>query len=167
MYLKSDYLGGADIDKDSYLRLFASMENEFAHCESASISAFSRDLITSFPAHEWRRQRLRNIDCLKEALGAVPRLAVLPSTFGVIALFESHHRRDKARLWLLRARIDPAILWPMESADAGHADRDFSQRMLFLHADFRWTEHDMHYVAEQVAASLDAHGGDGFGLLER
>ena len=167
MYLKSEYLGGADVGKDTYLRLFASMEQEFAHCEPARISAFSRDLIRSLPVHEWRRQRLRNIDCLTEALGAVHRLAVLPSTFGVIALFESRHQRDKARLWLLRARIYPAILWPMESADAGHADRDFSQRMLFLHADFRWTEHDMHRVAEQVAASLDAQGGNRVGLLER
>lgn len=159
MYLKSEYLGGADVGKDTYLGLFASMEQEFAHCEPARISGFSRDLIESFPVHEWRRQRLRNIDCLTEALGAVPGLAVLPSTFGVIALFESRHQRDEARLWLLRARIYPAILWPMESADAGHADRDFSQRMLFLHADFRWTEHDMHRVAEQVAASLDAPRG--------
>jgi hypothetical protein len=167
MYLKSEYLGGADVGKDTYLRLFASMEQEFGHCEPARISAFSRDLIRSFPVHKWRRQRLRNIDCLTEALGASSRLAVLPSTFGVIALFESRHQRDEARLWLLRARIYPAILWPMESADVEHADRDFSQRMLFLHADFRWTEHDMHRVAEQVAASLDAHGGDRVGLLER
>lgn len=167
MYLKSEYLGGADVSKDTYLGLFASMEQEFARCEPARISAFSRDLIRSFPVHEWRRQRLKNIACLTEALGPVPRVAVLASTFGVIALFESRHQRDKARLSLLRARIYPAILWPMQSADAGHADRDFSQRMLFLHADFRWTEHDMHRVAEQIAASLDAHGGDPVGLLDR
>jgi len=167
MYLKSEYLDGADIEKSTFLRLFASMEREFARSMPARISAFSRDLVGSFPVHEWRRQRLSNIDCLTTAVSAIRELTVLPGTFGVVVRFESHDQRERVRLWLLAARIYPAILWPMDDMDAAPADRDFSQRMLFLHADSRWGERDMHRVAEQVAVCLDQRGGTGVGQPDR
>ena len=167
MYLKSEYLDSADIDKSTFLRLYASMEKEFAHTMPARISAFSRSLLESLPVHEWRRRRLSNIDCLATAINLIRGLIVLPSTFGVVALFENHDQREKVRLWLLESRIYPAILWPMDNMDAAPVDRDFSQRMLFLHADPRWRERDMHRVAEQVAASLNQRGGARVGQPDR
>jgi hypothetical protein len=160
MYLKSEYLHGADIEKSAFLGLFANMEKEFARIMPARISAFSRDLIGSFPVHEWRCQRLSNIDCLTTAVSAIRGVTVLPSTFGVVVLLENHDQRERVRRWLLGARIYPAILWPMDNTDAVDADRDFSQRMLFLHADFRWGQRDMQCVADQVAAALEQRDED-------
>jgi hypothetical protein len=154
MYLKSEYLDGANIEKDSYLRLFRSMEQEYAQPATARISAFSRELIRSFPVHEWRRQRLANIRHLSTAVRALLGLTVLPSTFGVVVRCRDHVQRERVRLTLLRARIYPAILWQLPDLGTASADHDFSRRMLFLHADFRWGRQDMDHVANQIALAV-------------
>ena len=130
MYLKSEYLDGADIEKDSFLSLYASMEKEFARSAPSRISAFTRSILRIFPVHEWRRQRLRNIRRLATAVSAIRGLTVLPSTFGVVLLVENHNQRERVRLRLLAARIYPAILWPMDTKNATSDDRDFAGRMI-------------------------------------
>jgi hypothetical protein len=154
MCLKSEYLLGANVTKNSYLRLFGKTENAYKLSAPARISTFSRHLIDSFPVHEWRHRRLANIRCLAEAITSVSDVTGLPSTFGVVIRFRDHDQREKVRLSLLERNIYPAILWPLENTGASRADLRFSQRMLFLHADFRYGERDMQKVAEEIAIAL-------------
>ena len=141
--------------RSSHTGLHESLEKKFTRSTPARISAFSRDLIGYFPVHEWRSQRLRSIDYPPTPVYAIRKLTVWLSKPCTVVLFENHDQREKACPRLLQARNYPAILWPTDNVDALPDDRDFSQQMLFVHADFRWGERGMHRVTEQVAACLD------------
>jgi hypothetical protein len=73
----------------------------------------------------------------------------------VVVQFRDHEQRERVRLSLLQARIYPAILWPLAYLGTASADHAFSQRMLFLHADFRWRKQDLNQVAKQITVAVD------------
>jgi hypothetical protein len=144
MNLKAAYLEHGTGTKQAYLELYAAGEECFRGGIPGEMSAYSRAALRTFPIEHWRAQRIANIATLTASLSD---LDVLPSTFGVVLRFPSAELRETVRQGLIARHIYPAVLWNLDPAERHH---DLSQRLLFLHADFRSNPADLLLVAQAV-----------------
>ena len=64
-------------------------------------------------------------------------------------LLDSRERRDAIRKKLIEACVYPSILWAVPNS-ASEASKDFSERMLSIHCDGRYTETDVRQLAEII-----------------
>jgi hypothetical protein len=152
MSLKSAYLAGKAIDKKAYLELFKLADQYICGTEPGEMSSFSRAVLPTFPLGQWRRRRLDNIDAATAALVDLSHVEVLSSTFGVVLRFRSNALQEMVRSALIDQSVFPAVLWDLSDDDVPEAHAELSRRMLFLHADFRWTRADMDKVTSMVLA---------------
>ena len=73
--------------------------------------------------------------------------------FSAVLIFDTTERRNYVNEKLIRSRIYPAILWPLEKPVInGIPDKymDLSRRILSIHCDMRYNESDMVYVGMQI-----------------
>lgn len=160
MVLKRLYLEGYPVEKDTYLRLLLSGENQLGAGEVSGMLDWTRSLLSSFPVTGWRNLRRRNHHVLSAELFNLTGVEVLqPRTgldtcpFSGILVFDSPQKRSRVREKLIASRVYPAILWPLEKpavAGISQKDQEFSQRMLSIHCDMRYDETDMKYVASLI-----------------
>ena len=61
-------------------------------------------------------------------------------------LLKSNIHRDTLRKHLIEACVYPAILWAVPDS-ASENSKDFSERMLSIHCDGRYTEEDIKQLA--------------------
>ena len=155
MSLKAAYIAGAPIEKATYLRLFKSAESHLRYSAPGEISVFSQAAAETFPIWRWREKRVENIATLEAALDGLSGLAFIPSTYGVVLHCASHRLREAIRLRLISHDVYPAVLWALDGPDIPRNHIQLSRRILFLHADFRWTSSDLYRAAHIVR---DAHG---------
>jgi hypothetical protein len=161
MSLKSAYLAGKPIDKTAYLELFTLADRYFQDTEPGEMSPFSRSVLPTFPLQRWRQQRMDNIAAATVALQGLSLVHVLPSTFGVVLRFECHALREAVRSALIAQSIFPAVLWDLSNEDVPEAHTQLARRMLFVHADFRWTRADMDKAARTVRMACAAFDREG------
>ncbi|SCG60911.1 hypothetical protein [Micromonospora halophytica] len=158
MAMKSAYLAhaGGAAEKERYLARYAAGEKELGRSRPCAASPHTRYLLDRLPVHDMRRKRLRNTEVLARGLTGIAGVTVSADPYGVILLFDSAQRREAVRRGLLSARIYPAVLWPMDDADAPERFVAYSRRMLHLHTDFRWGPEDMTRVAAAVRRLVPA-----------
>jgi hypothetical protein len=154
MLMRQEYLDGCDLPKDEFRGHHAEAEAGYDDDRPGAISAYSRALLPLLPVHDMRAARLRNIDALRRSLTPTPRMAHLASTFGGILLFETPSLREAVRSALIRNDVYPAVIWPKPGPFGGEPDRDFSDRMLKVYADHRYSEADMRRVADLIDAAV-------------
>lgn len=165
MLLKSLYLSFGDPGvKDTYLYLFNKGEKSFGFHSTRSISPLSRVLLSRFSWSIWRSQRLANFQFLTGRLQASKHMDVLkPSSgdicpFAVIITFRYASARDRVFKSLNDRNIYPAVLWPLDASDRSWSDKrsfDWSQRMLSIHCDGRYSINDMERVSDILSNVLD------------
>jgi hypothetical protein len=159
MTLKHAYLQGADVPKDAFRRLYAEGEGALREGPISGISDYAKERLSILPTTRWRRARARNLRSFREALGPRRDVRVLDVPFAAVLVLDRPEIRGRIRRLLVEASIYPAILWPLDApAVAGIPPEhlDLSRRILVLHADQRYTPHDMSRVGRAVSAALDA-----------
>ncbi|MBE0447474.1 MAG: hypothetical protein IBX64_05160 [Actinobacteria bacterium] len=160
MVLKSLYLEGQLVEKEVFRRLAISGESCIASGEISGMPEWTENLVHSFPVKLWRERRCSNHQVLYEALAGVPWLTLLlpednsgACPFSGILVFDSQECRTYVHERLIASRIYPAILWPLDEPviDGIHQKYvDLSNRMLSIHCDMRYSEHEMEYIAAQI-----------------
>ncbi|MBW1917917.1 MAG: hypothetical protein JRI57_07840 [Deltaproteobacteria bacterium] len=160
MALKTLYLEDYPIEKDNFRGLAVSGEDSLrTGCAIGKVSgmtSWSANVFPTFPIEIWRERRRRNHGIVSAGLADLPWVKVLqPVTdadtcpYAAILVVDSPERRSHLSQKLIAARIYPTILWPFEESatkEIPQVDIDFSQRMLTIHCDLRYTEADMEYV---------------------
>ena len=66
--------------------------------------------------------------------------------FSFVLLMESKEQRDAVRKRLIEVHVYPAILWNIPDS-ASITSKDFSNRMLSIHCDGRYSEDDIRQLA--------------------
>ncbi len=165
MKLKQRYLQGELANKSAYLALAKSGEGAFSRGEVSAISPWSAERIGSFPVAKWRNVRKLNHRALCQGICSLSGIRVLRAPqssdtvpFSCILIFDSAKRTEYLRTELIRARIYPAILWPMDdpaTRGVSQEDVDTSRRMLSLHCDMRYSQSDMAYLGETIRTLND------------
>jgi hypothetical protein len=160
MYLKAEYLHGAQVEKDAFRELFESSESGFVSDAISGITPWSRNLLDRFPIDHWRNVRIQNYKYLVSLIEDLPGIMVVRSSsrslvcpFSVIIVFQENAQRQFVRERLIAANVYPAILWPIirESYIGHHPphnDIDFSSTMLSLPCDMRYSQNDVEITAK-------------------
>ena len=160
MALKSRYLDGGDVEKETFRHFGTMGEARIAAGDPSGMPPHTQALLGTFPAHSWRTRRQENHARLTSRLRDLPDLRVLEpedaacAPFMVVVVTPDGEAREALRRILVESRVYPAVLWNLESPevdDVRPLDLDLSRRMLAIHCDGRYDAADMDRVAEIVA----------------
>ena len=155
MSLKNEYLSGADIDKSQYLDLAHRYEEEVAHLPDSAGTNLTSQLMQALPVDSWRATRGRNAEFLAGLLVSSSALSAYPTPFGVELQLGTPEQRDAVRSRLITSSIYPAVLWDLDRDLATPQDLAWSDRMLHLHTDYRYGDHDLERVAREVLLATE------------
>jgi len=158
MLLKAEYFQKGVLEKEFYRSLQSSGENSFKTLPFSKPLRITSFLLNRLPWDQWRNKRGANVEYLAKRLREIKQIEVLnpPPTpkgcsFGVIIRCATNVVRDQLRQYLMERHIYPAVLWPKNAHMATDPQAvDFSESILFFHADFRYEEVDLDRVAKAV-----------------
>ena len=159
MEMKGKYLLGEDVSKDEFRKKYTETEEWFDEAEPVAIDKRSREYITKqFDLNLWLGAKRRNWMLLKELVnkdkcGIVGVEHESCTMFSMVLLLENKEKRDALRKRLIADSVYPAILWNVPGT-ASDASRDFSERMLSVHCDGRYSEDDIKQLANIINDGL-------------
>ena len=161
MALKSRYLAGGDVEKETFRRFQTSGEARIASGPVSGMPHHTRALLDAFPAGAWRERRRENHARLAGRLRGLDGLRVLEpedascAPFMGVVVCATAELREALRRGLVQARVYPAVLWSLEGPEVDgirEIDLDLSRRSLAIHCDGRYGAADMDRVGEAVAS---------------
>lgn len=156
MRMKSDYLAGKVIEKETFRQKYVGTENWFDHAGLSLIDERSRRYISQFDIDAWQRARRRNWLLLRKLVNAETLSLEDDSCtpFSFILLSDSGEARDSIRKKLIKRSVFPAILWSVPEAIGGKS-LDFSRKMLSIHCDGRYNEEDIRQLANILNKAIE------------
>lgn len=161
MILKAMYLDGHQVDKSAYRALALQGEDGLCVPGVSAISDVAGALLGSFRVDVWRQARAANHAQLVSLLAQLEWARVVRPAhntcvpFSFILVVDSAARRERVRMRLIKERVFPAVLWPLERTILPvHPEvRELSRTMLSIHCDGRYRPQDIERVAEIVNRS--------------
>lgn len=160
MEMKAKYIAGEDVSKEEFRKKYTETEEWFDEAEPVAIDKRSREYITKkFDLNLWLGAKRRNWSLLNELINK-DKCEVVGvehescTMFSMVLLLENKEKRDALRRRLIADSVYPAILWNVPET-ASDVSRDFSERMLSVHCDGRYTEEDIKQLAEILNKDLE------------
>ena len=84
-----------------------------------------------------------------------PESGKIVQPFSLVLLMESSEERERFRKYMIQHQIYPAILWKIpEDSEFGEA-KDFSERMLSVHCDIRYSRKDITEMCNLINGFYD------------
>lgn len=152
MEMKTQYLNGAAISKDEFRKRYTETEEWFDKAEPTLIDERSRKFVTKqLDINLWQGAKRNNWQLLRRLVNQDDCTVMIPeddscTAFSLILLMESKEQRDALRKRLIEACVYPAILWAVPDS-ASENSKFFSERMLSIHCDGRYTVYDIKQLA--------------------
>lgn len=152
MEIKTAYLNGEDVSKDEFRRHYTETEEWFDHAEPALLDERSKMVVSKqLDINLWQGAKRKNWALLQSLVNSDVCKILKPedetcTMFSLILLFDTKRTRDNVRKHLIDACVYPAILWAVPESASANA-RCFSERMLSVHCDGRYTEDDIRQLA--------------------
>ena len=152
MEMKSRYLNGEDVSKDEFRRHYTETEEWFDHAEPALLDERSKTVVSKqLDINLWQGAKRKNWALLQRLVNRDVCKVLNPedetcTMFSLVLLFDNKETRDKVRKHLIEACVYPAILWAVPESASENA-RCFSEIMLSVHCDGRYTEDDIRQLA--------------------
>ena len=159
MEMKAAYLRGEDVSKDEFRKLFVKTEEWFDHAEPSVIDERTKELVSrKFDVNLWFSAKRKNWVLLsslidKEHCDVIYAESESCTMFSLVLLLGSKERRDALRKELIERCVYPAVLWNVPE-EASTTSKDFSQRMLSIHCDGRYSEEDIRQLANILNQAL-------------
>ena len=160
MEMKAAYLRGEDVSKDEFRKLFVETEEWFDYAEPSVIDERTKEYICRmFDVNRWFSAKRQNWSLLislinKEHCDVINAESESCTMFSLVLLLKSKERRDDIRRKLIERCVYPAILWNLPEG-ASTVSKYFSQRMLSIHCDGRYTEDDIRQLANILNQALE------------
>lgn len=159
MEMKARYLKGEDISKDEFRKRYTETEEWFDRAEPSLIDTRSWDVVSNqLDINLWQGAKRKNWNLLKSLVNCKACKLLKPedetcTMFSLVLLMETKEQRDVVRKRLIESCVYPAILWAVPETASAKA-KDFSERMLSIHCDGRYTEDDIRQLAEILNKAL-------------
>ena len=159
MEMKVHYLSRAVVSKEDFRKRYIETEGWFDKAEPALIDERSRKLVSKqLDINLWHGVKRRNWNLLKSLLKRDFCCILKPEDetccmFSLVLLFDTKEQRNMVRKRLIDACVYPAILWAVPETASADAI-NFSDRMLSVHCDGRYSEEDITQLAEIINANL-------------
>ena len=153
---KSYFLRGGAIEKESFRQKYVVTEEMFDQLPLSQIDDRSRRVLENIDIRAWYNQKQRNwhqmssvhfngFEVLSPEQGC--------ESFSFVLLCDSKNARDRLRARLIEHRVYPAILWNVPSAATPNV-KEFSERMLSIHCDARYSYEDIEQLKDIIHQSL-------------
>lgn len=152
MELKTRYLKGEEVSKEEFRKRYTETEEFFDRAEPFLIDKRSREVVSEkLDINLWQGAKRKNWLLLKSLVNQEACRVMEPENdsctmFSLVLLFVSKEKRDTVRKKLIETCVYPAILWNVPDC-ASLESKDFSERMLSIHCDGRYTEEDIRQLA--------------------
>ena len=152
MEMKSKYLKGESVRKDDFRKRYTETEEWFDFAEPTPIDERSKMVVSKqLDINLWQGAKRNNWAFLQSLVNKDVCTVLKPedetcTMFSLVLLFDNEETRDKVRKHLIEARVYPAILWAVPESASENA-RNFSDRMLSIHCDGRYSTEDIQHLA--------------------
>lgn len=159
MKMKSRYLKGENVSKEDFRKRYVDTEEYFDRAEPALIDERSRNVVSEeLDINLWQGAKKKNWQLLKSLVNSDKCQVMEPENesctmFSLVVLLDTKDKRDEVRKRLIESSVYPAILWNVPERASMEA-KDFSERMLSIHCDGRYTEEDIRQLADIVNRCL-------------
>ena len=159
MNLKANYLinGG---EKDEFRDKFLFSEEIIESLDNSGMDAISLEIIQNFDVQRWYNRKRENWHILQREL--CPKFNVVRSEdahelyqFSLLIYCNSKYEREALRDYLIQNKVYPAILWKIPDKLEYSMALDFSDRMLSIHCDARYSIEDMIQLSHILNAYYD------------
>lgn len=160
MEMKAAYLKGEDVSKEEFRKRYTETEEFFDRAEPAVIDNRSRNVVSKqLDINLWQGAKRKNWILLKSLVNQDSCTVMIPedescTAFSLTLLLKSKAQRDALRQRLIEACVYPAILWVVPDS-ASENSRDFSERMLSIHCDGRYSEEDVKQLADILNKAIE------------
>lgn len=144
MKLKTDYLKGDDIDKDSFRKLYVETESYFENLPLSAMAQEDYEVVDSTDVAAWNALKKSNWVVLNELLR--DKIEVLQPENDRCNPLSFVIRGQQIRQKLIDGAIYSAILWPVEE--------DINQNLLSIHCDGRYSVSDIKMMAQKIEKCL-------------
>ena len=160
MVMKTAYLKGENVKKEDFRKCFVKTEEWFDSSEPVLIDQRSKEFVTQqLDINLWQGAKRKNWLLLKNLVHKDTCKILIPeddacTAFSLILLVDSNDSRNAIRKRLIDDGVYPAILWNVSNTASTEA-RDFSERMLSIHCDGRYTEDDIRQLADMLNVAFE------------
>jgi len=165
MLLKAIYLQGDPVEKEYYRGFLTRGEKQLGISKISGITNFSRQQLFKIPIDFIRQRKNQNRDILIAKINNLKTFQILQPDqtpnccpFSVILYFNTTRIRKIFFDSFVGNKIYPAILWPVKEElnnNLPASNINFSEKMLSLHCDFRYSSEDMNRIAEIIIKELN------------
>lgn len=158
MRLKARYLAGKNVEKSAFRVGFVDTEEYFDRADVCALDAGSQEYLQSFDIRGWYNNKRENWELLcdikKDGVRVLRPENVECYPFSLILVFTSIYDRDRVRRALIEKQIYPAILWSIPHCPADSELFQFSNGMLSIHCDTRYTKEDILQMKRTIESIL-------------
>lgn len=147
MKLKARYLAGEDVEKAAFRAGFVDTEEYFDRAEVCALDAGSQEFLKAFDIRDWYNRKWENWELLRDIKKEGVRV-LRPENrgcypFSLILVFMTGEKRNRVRKALIEKQVYPAILWSIPHCPADGELFQFSNGMLSIHCDARYTKEEI------------------------
>ena len=159
MKMKTQYLYDGNVSKEEFRKCYTETECWFDTAQPTPIDERSREYVSEkLDINLWQGAKRENWRLLNDLVRSDSCKALLPedetcTMFSFILLFESVEHRNVVRKRLIESSVYPAILWNVPS-DVSCMAKGFSERMLSIHCDGRYTSDDIIHLVSILNQAL-------------
>lgn len=160
MEMKAQYLKGETISKDEFRKRYTETEDFFNNAEPSLIDDRSQKFVLEkLDVNMWQGAKRRNWQLLSNLVIRDCCAVLEPekescTMFSLVIMLESKDRRDVIRKRLIEKSVYPAILWNVPDSVSSET-KSFSERMLSIHCDGRYSEEDVRQLASILNQVLE------------
>lgn len=151
MTMKAEYLrkvyttSTADADaKNAFREKYVDTEEQISNLKLSGIDSQSWEISNTFNIKQWTDLKYDNWLLANELLGK--KFKVLGEErndywqpFSLILMLDNAKDREALRQYMVNNKIYPAVLWGMPKDSEFEEAKDFSERMLSVHCDIRYS----------------------------
>lgn len=158
MNMKEMYLNSEErVEKKDFLEIFHRTEKELGSVSCPALSSVSEEIIKKIPSSILLK-KTDNYISLTRTLSQ-DKCSILQGEdndlpFSLVILLNSKNERDAIREVLTKRNIYSTILWEIRNTKASEDVKMFSDRMLSLPIDFRYSQKDMLWMSKIINSEL-------------
>ena len=159
MKMKRNYLNGSFLDKNAFRERYVETEEWFDTAELSMIDQRSMEYIHELNFDLWYETKRKNWLLLCSLLSNKVQI-LRPedescTMFSLVVLTGNREQRESLRHLLIDCDVYPAILWQMPKW-ANENVQEFSDRMLSIHCDGRYTKDDIMKLVGIVNQAIES-----------
>lgn len=151
MDMKAAYLSGEAVDKEAFRSLYMETEEWFDTASVSGMDSRSMATIRTLDINAWYNAKRKNL----EAIGGIlsNELCAEDESCNLFSFVLRTNNRQEVRQSLIDSKVYSAILWNVPDTVSTEVKK-FSQSMLSIHCDGRYSVEDMAEIASRTKNAL-------------